>query len=166
MKPYPRQPKPLADLMSQCLGPALAAQGFAATDIISAWPEIAGERLSRYSQPIRIDWPRRARRDAETRPEPGALQIRVESAFALEFQHLAPVIVERINAHYGWRCIGRLVLKQGPIRRKAEGKRAAPALAETERARIAAAVTSVEGDSLRAALERLGTAVIGDRRGR
>ena len=27
-------------------------------------------------------------------------------------------LIERINAHYGWRCIGRIVLKQGPVTRR------------------------------------------------
>ena len=54
--------------------------------------------------------------DPDARPEPATLVVRVESAFALELQHLAPLLIERINAHYGWRCVGRLVLKQGPVR--------------------------------------------------
>ena len=53
--------------------------------------------------------------------------IRVESAFALELQHLAPVVIERVNAYYGWRCIGKLVLKQGPVRRAEKKRPAAPA---------------------------------------
>ena len=59
-----------------------------------------------------------AARDPDARPEPATLVVRVESAFALEMQHLAPIVIERVNAHYGWRCVGRLVLKQGPVRRR------------------------------------------------
>ncbi len=96
------RPKPLADLIDVCLGPALAAQGFASADIIAAWPEIVGERLSGFTQPVKIEWKRKgAGSDPGTRPEPSTLVIRVESAFAIEVQHLAPVIVERVNAHYG-----------------------------------------------------------------
>jgi hypothetical protein len=35
----------LADLVDACLAPALAAQGFAAADVVVAWPDIVGERL-------------------------------------------------------------------------------------------------------------------------
>src|SRR5918997_4171912 len=122
------RPKPLADLMDACLGPALAAQGFAASDVIAAWADIVGARLAGFTQPIRIDWPRGAARDRDTRPEPATLVVRVEGAFALEMQHLAPVIIERVNAHYGWRCIGRLVLKQGPVKRAAPADPPAPTL--------------------------------------
>ncbi len=58
------------------------------------------------------------------RPGPNLpiLVVRTESAFALEMQHLAPIVIERVNTYYGWRCIGRIVLKQGPVH-AAEKKR-------------------------------------------
>ena len=37
--------KPVAEFIDRCLGPTLAAQGFAASDIITAWPEIVGAML-------------------------------------------------------------------------------------------------------------------------
>jgi hypothetical protein len=158
------RPKPLADLIDACLGPALAAQGFAASDIIVAWPEIVGERLARFTQPLRIEWPRGSGvRDRDARPEPATLIVRVESAFALEMQHLAPVVLERVNAHYGWRCVGRIVLKQGPVKRDIEPARPELVLTAEDRRRVADAVGGVGEDALRGALERLGQAVVGAR---
>ena len=160
------RPKPLADLIDACLGPALAAQGFASSDIIVAWPEIVGERLANFTQPLRLEWPRGpAARDRETRPEPATIVVRVESAFALEMQHLAPIVIERVNAHYGWRCIGRVVLKQGPVRRSASAPPSPPPLTDQDRHRVNEAVRDVGEDALRGALERLGEAVIGARHG-
>src|SRR4051794_39017965 len=144
------RPKPLADLIDLCHGRSLAAQGFAASDVITAWPEIAGERLAEVSQPLRIEWPRRNQgADPEGRPEPATLVLRAEGAFAIEIQHVAPLLIERVNAHYGWRCIGRIVLKQGPVSRR-KAPEPAPALAEEDRARVTAATARVEEDSLRA----------------
>ena len=158
--------RPLADLIDVCLGPTLAAQGFAAADVITAWPEIVGERLAAFTQPLRIDWPRGAgARDRDVRPEPATLVVRVESAFALEMQHLAPIVIERVNAHYGWRCIGRLVLKQGPVRRASHGAAPAPVLSDEARRRVTKATADVGEDALRGALERLGQAVMSGRRG-
>jgi hypothetical protein len=156
------RPRPLADFVDVCLGPALAAQGFAASDVIVAWPDIVGERLASFSQPVKIEWKRRsATADPEARPEPATLVVRVEGAFALEMQHLAPLVVERVNAHYGWRCVGRIVLKQGPVRRS-EPKRAAPrTVSAADRHRVEAAVEPIEEAALKAALERLGEAVMG-----
>jgi hypothetical protein len=159
------RPKPLADLIDRCLAPALRAQGFAASDVIVAWPEIVGERLASFSRPLKIEWKRRsAGADPDARPEPSTLVVRVESAFALELQHLAPVVVERVNAYYGWRCVGRLVLKQGPVRRPDPPRPARPPLTEADRLKVAAAVAPVTEDPLREALDRLGRAVVGSGR--
>ena len=155
------RPKPLADLLDVCLGPALAAQGFASADIIAAWPDIVGPRLAAACQPVRIEWSRRGLRDRDERPQPATLVMRVEGAFALEVQHVAPLLMERINAYYGWRCVGRIVLKQGPVRRAVASPSAKPApLGAAERRRIAAALDGVAEDGLRAALDRLGAAVL------
>ncbi|WP_163484655.1 DciA family protein, partial [Escherichia coli] len=47
--------KPLADLIAPCIGPAFAAQGFASSDILAAWPDIVGERLARHSRPSKLE---------------------------------------------------------------------------------------------------------------
>ena len=154
------RPKPLADLIDACLGPTLAKQGFAASDVIVAWPEIAGERLAAWSRPVKLEWPRR-RPEPGAPPEPATLVVRVEGAFALEMQHLAPLLVERVNAHYGWRCVGRIVLKQGPVPRPKAARAPAPELSPEDRARIAAKTKGVEEEPLREALDRLGSAVVG-----
>jgi hypothetical protein len=156
------RPRPLADFLDACLGPSLAAQGFAAADVIVAWPDIVGERLAAFTQPVKIEWKRKGpAADPETRSEPATLVVRVESAFALELQHLAPVVIERVNTHYGWRCIGRLVLKQGPVRRAEPKPQHAARVSAADRHKVEEAVGSIEEAGLRTALERLGEAVIG-----
>ncbi|KAB1075172.1 DUF721 domain-containing protein [Methylobacterium planeticum] len=151
--------KPLAELLEACIGPAFAAQGFASTDILAAWPDIVGPRLARHCQPSKLEWPRRRRRDEDGRPDSGTLVVRVEGVFALELQHLAPVVIERINAHYGWACIGKIVMQQGRIDR---GGRRAPAAAidPVRRGEVALAVSAIGDEALRDALDRLGTAVV------
>ena len=108
--------KPLAELIEGCIGPAFAAQGFASTDILAAWPEIVGERLARYCQPSKLEWPQAHGGKEAGRPESGTLVVRVEGVFALELQHLAPVVIQRINAHYGWACVGAHRAAAGPGR--------------------------------------------------
>jgi hypothetical protein len=151
--------KPLAELIEACIGPAFAAQGFASTDILAAWPEIVGERLGRACQPVKLEWPRRKRAEAEGPTESGTLVVRVEGAFALELQHLAPVVIQRINAHYGWACVGRIVMKQGRVH---SGYRRAvpPTIDPARRGEVALAVSRIEEDGLRDALDRLGIAVV------
>jgi hypothetical protein len=50
------------------------------------------------------------------------------------------------------------VLKQGPVTRR-KAREPEPALGEEDRSRVEAAAAKVEEEPLRAALERLGTAV-------
>ncbi|WP_147045685.1 DUF721 domain-containing protein [Methylobacterium gnaphalii] len=151
--------KPLAELIEACIGPAFAAQGFASTDILAAWPEIVGERLGRVCQPVKLEWPRRKRTEADGPTESGTLVVRVEGAFALELQHLVPVVIQRINAHYGWACVGRIVMKQGRVH---SGQRRAPVstIDPARRGEVALAVSRIEEDGLRDALDRLGIAVV------
>ena len=85
--------------------------------------------------------------------------VRVEGVFAIELQHLAPVVIQRINAHYGWACVGRIVLQQDRVGR---GGRAAsrPNVDPERRGAVERAVSRIEDDGLREALERLGIAVV------
>lgn len=154
------RPKPLAELIDSCIGPAFAAQGFASTDILAAWPEIVGERLARYCRPAKLEWPRRRRGSADGGgPEPGTLIVRVEGVFAIELQHLAPVVVQRINAHYGWACVGKIVLKQDRVGQRGSAE-AAGGVDPARRGEVARAVAGIDDDGLREALDRLGIAAV------
>jgi hypothetical protein len=147
----------------------LAAKGFAASDILLSWPEIVGERLAARTEPLRLDWPREAKgghaADAGARPQPATLVVRVTGAFALELQHCAPLVIERVNTHFGWRCVGRLALRQGPVRRSASRLPPPPAQDAALMAKVDATVSSVADDGLRAALARLGRGVLSRGRG-
>jgi hypothetical protein len=154
--------RPLAEFLDVCLSPSLAAQGFATSDIIMAWPDIVGGRLAAFTQPLKIEWKRKGpHADPEARPDPAILVIRVESAFALELQHLAPTVIDRVNTYYGWRCIGKLVLKQGPVRRVEKKRPTAPVLTPADREKVGKAVQPIEEEALKAALDRLGQAIVG-----
>ncbi|MFD2252063.1 hypothetical protein FHS82_003478 [Pseudochelatococcus lubricantis] len=166
--------KPLAELVDRCIEPVLAAQGFAAADVILAWPEIVGERLARHTEPLQVLWPRRGRGAGgtggranrkmpqydEAASQPATLVVRVTGAFALELQHMAPVVVERVNVHFGWRCVGQLALRQGPIRRRTVAPVPEPKLDPAQERMVRDAVANVADDPLRQALERLGRAVL------
>lgn len=150
-------PKPLADLIDSCLAPALAAQGFAGRAIVSLWPEIVGERLAARSRPLKIDWPRRRPAPGEA-SEPATMVVRVEGAFALEMQQLGPLVLERVNTHLGWRAVGKLVIKQGPV----EAPAAKPTLPPPDPdivAQVARQVAHIADPELRASLERLGCSI-------
>ncbi|WP_131115364.1 DUF721 domain-containing protein [Lichenihabitans psoromatis] len=149
---------PLADLVAPCLTPALAKFGFSEADLLMFWPEIVGERLASRCEPIRMQWPSRG--TARGTPEPATLMVRVEGAFALELQHQQALVIERVNTHFGWRCVGRLALRQGPVT-PPKKPRTLIAPPDGSRVRLAHDATAgIEEDALRRALIKLGSRVL------
>jgi hypothetical protein len=153
--------RPLADFVGAALDPLAAKRGFGESDILLNWDAIVGERLAKVCEPVRLQWPPRAPKAAPDAPaEPATLHLRVEGAFALELQHLAPIVRERVNARLGWRCVERVVLKQGPLEKRDEAARGVAPPAEASVARAATLTADVDDGDLRAALTRLGARVV------
>ena len=153
--------RPLADLVSAAIDPVLARQGFGETAILLNWDEIVGPRIARACEPLKLQWPPRGPKSAPESAQPATLVVRVEGAFAVELQHQAPLVVERVNAHLGWRCIGKLALRQGPLERRRTEKRVVAAVDPAAAAEAARVVAGVGEDGLREALARLGARVLG-----
>ena len=96
--------RPLADLVQTAIDPVLRRQGFGQSDLALFWDDIVGERLAAMSQPVKVQWPvRQHGRAAENGPAPATLIVRVETGFALELQHLAPIVIDEIRVQ-GSRC--------------------------------------------------------------
>ena len=153
-KPSRSFPRPLSELLSATLGDAFKAQGFASTEIISRWADIVGPEIAAHSEPLKISWPRPVGDEA---PEPATLVLRVEGPAALEIQHLAAVILERVNRFFGWQAIGRIALRQAPLRHRGRPPARKPDAAAA--ARIAEALPDIKDEDLRQALGRLGAAI-------
>ena len=148
-------PRPLSEFTGATLSDSLKAQGFASTELIARWATIAGPEIAAHSEPMKITWPRAIGEEA---PEPATLMLRVEGPAALEIQHLSAVILERVNRFFGWQAIGRIALRQAPLRRR-EPPTPPPPLDPEIAARIAASLPAIENDDLRQALARLGAAI-------
>ena len=150
----------LAAEIPRIAGTVLGKHGFAEAQLVAQWPAIIGEEVARAASPERLGFPRGERRD-------GTLHLRVAPGFGLDVQHRVPVLIERINAFFGYRAVARLALKQGPAA-------AAPApapprprpLKAEERQLLDARLQTIEDGDLKAALRRLGEAVIGTPRAR
>lgn len=140
-------------------GKALGTRGFGEAQLVTQWEAVMGPELASKLSPDRLSFPRGERRG-------GTLRLRVASAFAVEAQHLEPAIIERINGFFGYGAVARLVLVQGPPRHGGQ-----PAVPQPRRLTVAEAsaletrLAAVPDPALREALARLGTAVIGSKRG-
>ncbi len=153
-KPRKTQARPLADLVGTCVSQAFARQGFTSVELVTHWEDIVGTDIAAHAEPMKLQWRRQA---AAEEPEPATLVLRVEGPAAIEIQHLAGVILERVNRFFGWQAVGRLAIRQAPLLRRPEKRRPPPPDAEAAR-RIAGSL-GIDDVALRAALGRLGAAV-------
>jgi hypothetical protein len=154
-KPYPGRARPLSAFVGKCLADTFAQRGFAAIEIVTHWPDIAGSDIAIHCEPIKIEWPRR-RGAADS--DPATLVLRVEGPCAIEIQHQAAVIIARVNSFFGWPAIGRLALRQAPLKRRRP--RTAPPPPDPEAVRSESRrLSGIADDELRSALARLGAAV-------
>lgn len=147
--------------------------GFSTATLLTDWSVIAGPDLASFTLPERLKWPRRVEAyeetGAEQRGRPGAtLVLRVDGPRAIEVQYQAAAIIERINAHFGYRAVSDVRFLQAPL---PEAKRAGATLRQGPGGNIAprradrpadvvgkALAAQPDGgapDALAAALERL-----------
>ena len=127
-------PRAIGAFVERALDKAARERGFATSALLSDWRVIAGVELARYTMPDRIIWPRRHRDwdDDEGRSphrrghrsEGATLVLRIEGPRAIEVQHRATQILERINAYFGYRAVTAMRFLQTPISRVARPKRA------------------------------------------
>ena len=136
---------------------ALGKRGFGEAQLVTQWNAVMGAELAAKLVPDRLSFPRGER-------SLGTLRVRVASAFAIEAQHLEPVIIERINGFFGYAAVARVVLVQGlPPPAAARAPQPRP-LSAAEQGSLDRRVAAVPEGELREALRGLGAAVIGSKR--
>jgi len=100
------RPRAAGDLLANIGGQSFKRFGFVQSSIVSRWKEIVGDRYARVSSPESIRFP-------TGRKGGGALTLLVDGAHAPLIQHLAPMIMERVNRFFGYEAINRVVFRQG-----------------------------------------------------
>ncbi len=148
---------------ARLLDPIARARGFATISLLSEWPAIAGNDLAQFTMPDKVIWPRRRQDEDFTdaapthQTEAATLILRVDGPRAIEVQHRADQIIERVNSYFGYRAIGALRILQAPVRRA----RRAPSPSPPPRLdpQPLPASAAIDDDNLRQALMRLGMAI-------
>jgi hypothetical protein len=147
--------KPLSLLLGGVFSDAFAKQGFASRELVTRWAEIAGAEVAKFSEPLKIQWPR----PVEGQPQvPATLILRVEGPMALEIQHSSDAILQRVNRFFGWNAIGKIALRQAPLSRPKPRPTIKP-VDPVAIAKEAKDLGTVEDDELRQALARLGAVI-------
>jgi len=154
-KPGPLSAKPLSLLLNDVFAEAYAKQGFAARELVTRWAQIAGPEIAAHAEPLKMQWPR----PVEGQPqEPATLVLRVEGPMALEIQHSADVILERVNRFFGWSAVGKLAFRQAPLSRVRRPARPGPPDPKSV-AKVEESLGDIEDEQLKSALARLGAAI-------
>jgi len=142
---------PVAAAAARVAAPLLQKRGLAEARIVTDWRAIAGDSIAARSAPERLN---RAKK-GETG---GTLRLRVAGAWALEFQHIAPELIARINGYFGYPAVGRLQLVQAPLPAPRRAAATGPLAPEAE-ARLAARAAKIEDPELRERVIALGRAL-------
>ena len=139
---------------------AFARYGFAYGDLITQWAAIVGDGVAQWSEPERIKWPRAG---TDERKQGGTLVIRVVPGRGLDLQHETPLIIDRINAFYGYAAIAAVKIRQGALSPKKAPSGASPALEAPAAQALESELEGVADPELKDALRRLGQGVLSPR---
>jgi hypothetical protein len=142
------------DLVGEVAGPTFKRFGFVQGAVVSRWAEIVGERYAKVSTPESIRFP-------AGKKAGGTLTLNVEGAHAPLIQHLAPMIMERVNRFFGYEAVTSVAFRQGRAASAApRPQRPADAPVPKE---IGEGLRLIADPELRACLESLASKLAGSR---
>ncbi len=118
-KPYKRGAKTVGHYLSNITRPVFEKFGFQKAALLTDWASIVGEPLCHFTAPEQIKWQNQTSETINVEQfgqrQGAVLVIRVEGPAALEVQHQAPQIIERINSYFGFAAIGEIRILQAPL---------------------------------------------------
>ena len=91
-------------MIDPMIRPSAKARGFAIGRIVSHWHDIVGD-MSSWCRPDAVSFPRDSRTD-------GTLRLQIASGRGPQAQAMSDVIIDRVNANFGYRAISRISLIQ------------------------------------------------------
>ena len=144
--------KRLATMIDPMIAPSASARGFTIGRILSQWSDIVGDMAS-WCSPDSVAFPRDSRTD-------GTLRLQIASGRGPQAQAMSQVIIDRVNANFGYQAISRISLVQTLVDQPASPPPAsAPATEPLDIWALDDKLKDVKSPELRAALRRLGSPV-------
>lgn len=158
-----RGERQISEVANRLIDPVLAKRAGISTLLLGSWDEIAGIDFSDCTRPEKISWPRRASEmtGEDGGHQPGVLTIACEGARALFLTHAQDELIQRINGFFGFPAVRQIRIVQKPVTPQAKPHRKVRPLAHAEAKHLDDLVSGIENESLRKALTRLGSAVMG-----
>jgi hypothetical protein len=149
----------LSSALNHVTNPIYAKRGFVANKIISDWELIVGKSLARYSIPRKLFF-------AKDKKAGGVLNVDVfDSGMAMEMTYMEPIILEKIATYFGYKAIDKLKITQKlGIVKSFDYDEAPPITLSSEKQGVLShKLSDVSDDEMKAALERLGVSVLGQK---
>jgi hypothetical protein len=156
--PRANRARAVSDIVPDIGRAAFRRFGFVQSSIVSRWKEIVGDRYAAVSSPESIRFPAGKRSD-------GVLNLIVEGAHAPMMQHVAPVIIERVNRFFGYQAVARVAFRQGLVQIARARTRSAPPSLRPIPVELGESLREVADPELRACLESLARGVAANEAG-
>jgi hypothetical protein len=150
--PRAMRARAVSDMLPDIGRAAFRRFGFVQSSVVSRWREIVGERYAGVSSPESIRFPQGRRSE-------GVLNLIVEGAHAPMMQHVAPVIIERVNRFFGYPAVARIAFRQGIVKIAKARMRPAPVSLRPIPAELGDSLREIVDPELRAVLESLARGV-------
>jgi hypothetical protein len=149
-------------LLEPLQGSKAASKQFAALDLVAAWPEIVGPRLAGLCLPVKLRPAPKSRSRHAKAVDGGILEVSADPAMVIDLDYGQALIVERINAFYGYSAVSGLKVIAKPLARvetAAQKPRQTTTPTPADRQKAASQTGLVEDPALRAALAALGASI-------
>ena len=148
--------KRLSTMIDPMIEPSAKSRGFAIGRIVSHWHDIVGD-MSSWCRPDTVSFPHDSRTD-------GTLRLQIASGRGPQAQAMLDVIIDRVNANFGYRAISRISLVQTlSMPAQTASPKPAPQLNQTQHDiwTLDNKLKDVKSPKLRAALRQLGSPIDG-----
>ncbi len=150
-----RGPLPVAQDVTSLLQHHLKARGFSQIELVTRWPEIAGGNLSAHCFPSKL---------SAASAGGATLTLVANDRAALELQHQAPKLIDKINTYFGRTLVSKIKVVAGDVAKPVVTRPGPRPLSVREETELRAWTSSVEDPILRDALTRLGRNALGESR--
>ena len=144
--------KRLSTIVDPMIAPSAKARGIAIERIVSHWRDIVGD-MSSWCRPDAVSFPRDSRTD-------GTLRLQITSGRGPQAQAMSDLIIDRVNANFGYRAISQISLVQTlSTPTQPASPKPYPELNQDHRNiwELDDKIKDVKSPELRAALRRLGS---------
>ncbi len=148
--------KRLSTMIDPIIAPSARARGFTIGRILSQWHEIVGF-MSSWCRPDAVSFPR-------DKPTDGTLRLQIASGRGPQAQAMSQTIIDRVNAHFGYRAINQISLVQTLVYpdQSASAPPRAPVTDQLDIWALDDKLKDIKSPELRAALRRLGSPINAD----